>query len=383
MRAKITKQRVDSIEPGPKPIIVFDTDLPGFVLKVTPTGHRVYQVRYRMGGRGTPLRTLTLGRHGSLTPELARRQAQQVIGQVRGGIDPAAEKARKIAEDRGGLTVADLSREFLAVYGETKLKPRSLIEYRRAFERHINPALGGLKVRAVTHGDVERLHHGMRTMPTGANRTVAALSKFFSWAIRGGYRPDRTNPCQGLEKFKEVPRKRYLSAPEIGRVGEAIRSLEAADQLTPHAAAFFRALLLTGLRRDELRRLEWRRVNLERAVIVLEETDSKTGARDVPLSAPVLQLLAGIPRIEGNPFVFCGHKRGQPIVNASKAWKRIVTAAGLRTARPYPRLAAHGGERGSGGRRQPSANWRRARPCEPANDTALRPPCRQSRKADL
>ena len=142
MRAKITKQRVDSIEPGPKPIIVFDTDLPGFVLKVTPTGHRVYQVRYRMGGRGTPLRTLTLGRHGSLTPELARRQAQQVIGQVRGGIDPAAEKARKIAEDRGGLTVADLSREFLAVYGETKLKPRSLIEYRRAFERRRRPRPG-------------------------------------------------------------------------------------------------------------------------------------------------------------------------------------------------------------------------------------------------
>ena len=99
MRAKITKQRVDSIEPGPKPIIVFDTDLPGFVLKVTPTGHRVYQVRYRIGGRGTPLRTLTLGRHGSLTPELARRQAQQVIGQVRGGIAPAG---RESPQNRGG-----------------------------------------------------------------------------------------------------------------------------------------------------------------------------------------------------------------------------------------------------------------------------------------
>ena len=72
---------------------------------------------------------------------------------------------------------------------------------------------------------------------------MAALSKFFSWAIRGGYRPDRTNPCQGLEKFKEVPRKRYLWRRRSVASGEAIRSLEAADQLTPQAAAFFRALL--------------------------------------------------------------------------------------------------------------------------------------------
>lgn len=102
---------------------------------------------------------------------------------MRRGVDPAAERARKKAEDRGALTLDALSAVFLALYGETKLKPRSLIEYKRAFHTHITPRIGKLKVRDVTHGDVERLHHSMRTLPVTANRTVAALSKFFSWAF--------------------------------------------------------------------------------------------------------------------------------------------------------------------------------------------------------
>src|SRR5262249_8162159 len=155
------------------------------------------------------------------------------------------------------LTVEALSKEFLDIYGKTKLKPRSYLEYERAFQKHINPRIGKLKVRDVTHGEVERLHHAMRVTPITANRMVAALSKFFSWAIRGGYRPDRQNPCQGLEKYKEQGRERYLSPAEIAAVGQAIRTCEEAGEITTWQAALFRVLLLTGLRRDELRTLEW------------------------------------------------------------------------------------------------------------------------------
>ena len=166
MRSKITKRLVNTIEPSSgTSVFVFDTELAGFVLKVTPTGHRTYQLRYRMGGRATPLKTFTLGKHGPLTPEQARRLAQAILGDVRRGIDPAAEKARKRAEDRGALTVAALADEFLAIYGQTKLKKKSLVEYRRAFTSHINPRIGSQKVRDVTHGVVERLHHEMRDIP--------------------------------------------------------------------------------------------------------------------------------------------------------------------------------------------------------------------------
>ena len=114
--------------------MTFDSELPGFCLKVTPAGRKVYQVRYRMGGRSAPLRTYTIGRHGApWTAEQARREAEKLLLQVRQGIDPAAAKEKRKAEHRGALTLETLSAEFLAIYGKTKLKPRSYAEYARAF----------------------------------------------------------------------------------------------------------------------------------------------------------------------------------------------------------------------------------------------------------
>jgi integrase len=202
-----------------------------------------------------------------------------------------------------------------------------LEEYDRAFRSQINPRIGGMRVRDVSHGDVDRLHHAMRSTPPTANRTVAALSKFFSWAIRGGYRPDHQNPCRGLEKFKEHPRKRYLASSEIAAVGDAIRACEADGRLNIWQAGLIRALLLTGLRRDELRTLEWRCVDLDRAVLILE--DPKTEPRDVPISAPLQLLLSGLMRIEGNPYVFPGNKPGRPLVNLAKPWRRVLIEAGI------------------------------------------------------
>ncbi len=277
MKAKITKRLVDATRAvEQKPVFVFDTELAGFVLKVTPTGGQTYQLRYRMGGRGAPLRTYTIGRHGPLTPEQARKIAEGLLGDIARGIDPAAVKKQKRADDRGALTIAALSAEFLEIYGTTKLKPRTLVEYQRAFKAHIIPKIGCLKVRDTSHGDVERLHHAMRDMPPTANRTAAVLSKFFSWAIRSGHRPDRINPVNGLEKYKEQARERYLSPAEIAALGEAIRSCQASLDISPWHAGLFRCLLLTGMRRDELRTLEWRSVDINRAVFMLEDFKSRS-----------------------------------------------------------------------------------------------------------
>jgi integrase len=87
------------------------------------------------------------------------------------------------------------------------------------------------------------------------------------------------------------------------------------------------------MRKDELRLLEWHRVDLVRAVIVLEDRDTKGGARDVPLSAPVMEVLSGLPRLKDNDFVFVGKRVGRPVVNVSKPWARILGAAGIDRAR--------------------------------------------------
>lgn len=340
--SKITKTLVDGTPvPDGKPLFIFDRELSGFVLKVTPSGKRIYQLRYRMGGREAAVTTYTLGRHGTpWTAELARKEAERLLLQVKNGIDPATAKKQKAIEDRSAVTLAIVVEDFLELHVRAKRKRRTTTEYEKLFRNVILPTLGQRRLKEIVPGDVERWHHGMKGTPYQANRALAVLSKFMNWATSRGYRSG-DNPCKTVEKFKERPRKRYLSPVEIGAVGNAIRRLEESGDLAPHIAAYFRALMLSGMRKDELRLLEWRRVDLERGVIVLEDWDSKhegdakSGGRDVPINAPMRQIFTTLLRVEGNPFVFIGKRAGRPVVNVSKPWKRVLEAAGIEKARVH------------------------------------------------
>jgi integrase len=332
VRKKITKKLVDEIEPSDKPVFVFDVDQAGFVLKVTPTGHRTYQLRYRMGGRNTRVRTYTIARHGEMTPEQARRTAQALVGDIRRGIDPSLAKQKRTQEERGAITVELAAADFMELHTKSKRRPRTITEYDKLLRNVILPAFGNRRIMDMATADIERWHHAMKATPYQANRALAVLSKLMNWAQSRGHRQG-DNPCKMVEKFKEIGRKRYLSLQEIGRVGEAIRDLEAAGQLSPHVAAFFRVVLLTGMRKNEIQLLEWQRVNFDRSVILLEDGlddgDAKNGSRDVPISGPVRLILADLPRISGNPYVFVGKLKGRPIVNVSKPWARVLAAADI------------------------------------------------------
>ncbi len=93
MRAKITKRQIDSIQPGAKDLFLWDTDIRGFGLKVTPAGTKTYLLQYRMGGRGHPTRRYSIGPHGPLTPDEARNMALELRAKIAKGIDPGRERA--------------------------------------------------------------------------------------------------------------------------------------------------------------------------------------------------------------------------------------------------------------------------------------------------
>jgi integrase len=328
MRCRITKAIIDRTPvPPEKPLILFDTDLPGFVLKISPKGRRTFQLRYRMGGRDTPKKTFTIGRFGPLTPEQARRQAQILLGDIRRGVDPAAEKAHRIAEERGAATVADVAADFMTLHVKAKRRTRTFAEYERLVSRLILPAFGTRPIKNLTTAEIERWHHGQRSTPYQANRALAVLASLVSWASQRGHL--ERNPAVAVERYPEIARRRYLSPAEIGRLGHALRESVADGSLSPHVAAFFRLLLLTGMRKDELRLLTWDRVDLDRRQLVLGELDSKTGSRCVPLSAPAVEVLTNLPPIGGNPYVFPGHLPGRPIVNVNKPWARVIARAGI------------------------------------------------------
>ena len=323
MRGKITKRTVEALMPGADgaETVLWDSELRGFGVRVQRGGVRSYVLQYRAGNqRGTPLRKLTIGRHGSpWTPETARREARRLLGAIADGTDPAAERVAR----REAPTMTDLARRFVTEHVEAKRKASTAAEYRRLVGKVILPSLGARRVADVTRAEIAKLHHGLHGAPYQANRTLAVLSKMFNLAERWGLRPDGSNPCRHVEKFGERKRERMLAGSELARLGEALAGYEG----SPFVVGAIKLLIFTGARLGEVLGLRWDWIDLDRGEARLP--DSKSGAQTLHLPPPALAVLTTLPRIENNPHVIAGHRTGAPLVNLEKPWRAIRARAGL------------------------------------------------------
>lgn len=326
MKAKITKRLVEglTVENG-RELWVWDSELPGFGIRVKATGVKAYVIQYRNLHRQP--RKITLGRHGILAPEEARRMARQTLAAIERGEDPAKDRRAH----RDALTVAELAERFDEEHITVRLKPSTQGGHRLFLRRFIVPALGKLRVADVTRADIARFHHKLRHTPYQANRNLAVVSKMFNLAELWGLRPDVTNPCRHITKYPEEKRERYLSPAELAALGNALRLAEEEDVEGPYAIAAIRLLIFTGCRRNEILMLRWKDVDFEARCLRL--TDSKTGARVVYLGAPALEVLSKLDRLPDNPWVVCGKNPGAPWINLRKVWLRIRKCAGIEDVR--------------------------------------------------
>ena len=341
---RITKQAVDAIRPSRKDSYLWDDQLSGFGLKVTPAGRKVYLVQYRLGGRKAPTRRMTIGCHGELTPTQARGEAKRVLGQIASGRDPARERDKAKA-DTSLRVVLD---QFMIEHVQSKRKASTAREYQRIAKLYILPRLGRRPLNDIKRQDIAKLHYELADKPYQANRTLALLSKFFNWTEKHGLRPDSSNPCRHIEKYRESRRERFLSEAELAQLGDTLREAELHHSATPWAIAAIRLLTFTGARLGEILTLEWQHVDEERGLLMLP--DSKTGKKAIRLNAPARRVLESVPRLEGNRFVICGDKPGQHLVNLQKPWRRIRQAARLNDVRihdlrhSFASVAASGGQ---------------------------------------
>lgn len=323
---KLTKRYIDSIKPAEnKDVVVWDDDLPGFGIRTKPSGWKSFIIQYRNAqGRS---RRVTIGVYGRMTPSDARKQAREALVEVDKGQDPAENKKGL----REALSVSELAHRYIVEHAEPKKKPLSVTQDRRLLEKIILPVLGHHQINAVTRPDIAKLHHDQRDTPFQANRVIALCSKMFNLAEKWGLRPDGTNPCRHVERYKEPKRERFLSGDELSRLGEALSEAEVAE--TPSAITALRLLLFTGCRLSEILALRWSEVDLDRGLLNIP--DSKTGSKLVPLPGPALDVLLEAPRISGNPFVCPGAKAGSHLVGLQKIWNRIRTRADLEDVRHH------------------------------------------------
>jgi integrase len=324
--AKLTKRFVDSLEPDEhKDVVEWDDEIPGFGIRVKPTGRKTYILQYR--NRGGRSRRLTIGLHGKLTPDQARRQARAMFGDVERGADPAEDKS----DLKTAPTMADLCSRYLKDHAVKKKKARSIEQDKRYVERFILPSLRRRKVADVTRNDVSRMHDSLAETPYQANRVLALVSKMMNLAELWGYRSDGTNPCRHVEKFGETAREKYLKPTELAWLGEVLSEADRARSESPSIIAAIRLLLLTGCRLNEILELRWDCVDLENGYLHLP--DSKTGSKTVHLNRAAQDVLASHERKPDNPFVIIGARHGSHLVNMQKAWRRIREKAGLQDVR--------------------------------------------------
>ncbi len=303
-QAKITKRTVDAASAGERDQFLWDDEVRGFGLKVTPAGGKVYVFQYRLARPGEAERTAaarwTIGRHGKLTPDQARKEAKRLAALVEQGIDPreleaekhaAKDEADRLAKEKARLEselafdrMADL---WLSHYETEKARrPASVRLARLVVTNHLKPALGSKPLSHISRADLQSIIDAIPVRQKGMRRAVFAYaSVLFGWAVKRG--DISANPLLAMQK-PEAPkaRDRVLDDDELASIWKATASL--GDPFE----AFFRLLILTGQRRSEVAGLNWSELDRATATWTLPAARAKNDAAQiVPLSVQaVLEL---------------------------------------------------------------------------------------------
>ena len=324
--ARITKKSVDALTARQREYMLWDDDIKGFGVRVHPSGRKVYLVKYRHHDR---VIKKSIGPHGTVSPAAARARAAEILTAAWTGRDPMGRILP--LQTHNAATMHDLARRFLEEHVPAHCKPSSAHSYRIAVRQHVLRQLGSRRVADVTRGDVTALHHRMRETPYAANRTLGILSAMFTAAELWELRPQGSNPCRYVRRFRERKRERFLSDAEYRRLGAVLRKAETTGTEPASAVAAIRLLMLTGCRLSEIMDLRWDDVALEAAELRLR--DSKTGAKVVHIGEPAVAVLRGIARTGDNPWVIAGRRPRTRLASLHFPWGRIRERAGLADVR--------------------------------------------------
>ena len=198
---------------GKSEVFHFDAHCPGLSVRIQRVGRPAFVVWYNAGGKR---KRMALGAVGRIDLEEARRQAHEIARAAHDGRDPGKERAQSraaaVVAAAPEYTVGDLIAEYLSEHAERHQRPRTLIETRRALERHWAP-LHRMPVAAVTRQDVATRLRALAksTGPVGANRARANLSAAFAWGIKAGAGP-KGRPVESNPVYKTVNRFRQGGA---------------------------------------------------------------------------------------------------------------------------------------------------------------------------
>ena len=299
---------------------LWDSELSGFGLRVTPSGGKSFVVSYRLKGRK---RMMSLGRYGVMTIDAARKVARERLVEVVKGIDPLEEKITA----RQSMKVKELCSVFLEKY--SKIHKKTWKEDERRINSRIIPKFGNKRIEDLKRNHVIEYHQEIgRMFRYESNRIITLISTIYEKAREWGLiEENHPNPARGFPLFKEEARDRWVKPEELPALAEAIDT-----EKNIYIRACLWLYILTGCRKRELLRATWKDVDFNQRQLRLPDTKAGT-TQYVELSQPAIQILKDIPRLQGNEHVFPGIKEGKHLHNIDKPWRRVRKLAGLTDVR--------------------------------------------------
>ena len=312
----LNQTRVDRLKPRNSTYDIRDTDLKGFGIRILPSGKKSYFLQTQHEGQ----RRWTKISDTDAMPETeARSQARSLLAGIRKGRESVPAQPAEIAFE----AVAD---EVFSYY-RRYWKPRTLAVNVNYYENHILPWFKGRPIAGITRREVLEWFESLHAKPASANRSLPVLSVILRQAEVYGYRPEDSNPCKGIKRYRRRARERFMSPDEIRRVVEVLNRY---DETRPAQANFIRLLLLTGCRKGELLTLKWR--DYREGKLFLR--DSKNGPRTVWLSSAAREVLERLPR--KNAWVFPSHWGNlEHLSGIADFWRDVCTEASLHDVRPH------------------------------------------------
>ena len=310
----LTTATVRELKPRDKMYEVTCSAMHGFVVRVLPTGRKVFLVRHQVDGQWRREKI------GPLSPSLgvddARRRAVLMLG--------AGERDEPTVQPAAGRSARRTTR---------RVEPVKQAESRRPTVRELADRFVR-DFESVTRSDAQALHVGLKHIPGSANYALCVLGSLYKRITVDWELSDMRNPSHGVRRFKMKTRERFLTPEERRHVEEVmLRGLQIPPGRKGHLDRMsvwaLQLLSLTGLRRDEILNLAWPMVDWQHSCLNLPDT--KTGQRNIPVPSQVMALLRQIHDRTGNrkEGLVVHSRTGRKLTGLNLTWKNIREAVGI------------------------------------------------------
>jgi integrase len=317
-----TTKRLQTLEtPTSGRVYWYDSKTPGMSICISSTGVKTYYLYKWSNGRPVRVR---IGKFNEISLDDARKTTAQLIGDMAGGVDIAAERRAKRQE----RSLSDVWNDWLEIHA--KPRKRTWKDDQRQWKKYIEKDFGHRRVSSLKTSEIAKWHAklGNDFGHIQANRAKALLATVLNYAVKVGYLV--TNPCRSVPNFPEQSRERFLLPAEMKTFFDSVAALGEPWY------DFFQLCLFTGARRGHVASMAWSEIDLNRTTWTIPASKTKNKRPLViALAPPAVAILQGRIEITDGVWVFPAHSASGHVVDPRKAWEALRKKSGLQDLRMH------------------------------------------------